>query len=223
MIFKIIILGAGDHGRVVYDILESEKRHFQVEGYIDLLDNKEIWGHLHAGKPVFGGPDKLEGIFASGIQYAAVAIGDNSIRRKYFEEAEKFGFNIASAVHPQAAVSKNAYVGRGACICAGAAINIGAYLGRGVIVNTGATIDHDCRLGDFAQIAPGVHMAGNITVGDDTFIGTGAIITHPHGGSLAIGKSVTIAAGALVMDDVPDGALVAGPPARKKRALKRKK
>jgi UDP-perosamine 4-acetyltransferase len=225
MDIRVVVLGAGDHGRVVFDILESEKRHFMVEGFIDLLHNTEIWGTTLASKPVFGGPDELPGLFRKGIEEAAVAIGDNALRRKYSREVERLGFQLVPVIHPKAAVSKTAYVGRGACICAGSVISIGARLGEGVIVNTGATIDHDCTLGDFVHVAPGAHLAGHVTVGDDAFIGMGAIIAHPHGQGITIGKGATVAAGSLVLKDVPDGATVAGSPAkrvRKRRTTKKK-
>ena len=49
-----------------------------------------------------------------------------------------------------------------------------------------------------------------ITIGDDCYIGTGVTILGP----LTIGNNVSIAAGAVVLSDVPDNAVVAGVPAK---------
>lgn len=49
-----------------------------------------------------------------------------------------------------------------------------------------------------------------IRIGNDCFIGAGTIILGP----IIIGNNVTIAAGAVVNQDVPDNAVVAGVPAK---------
>lgn len=56
---------------------------------------------------------------------------------------------------------------------------------------------------------PGI-PAPNIFIGDDCYIGTGATILGP----VKIGNNVTIAAGAVVVKDIPDNCIVAGNPAR---------
>lgn len=50
----------------------------------------------------------------------------------------------------------------------------------------------------------------DIHIGDNCYIGTGAIILGP----VTIGNNVTIGAGAVVTHDVPDNAVVAGVPAK---------
>jgi len=51
---------------------------------------------------------------------------------------------------------------------------------------------------------------GDITVADDVWIGYGAVILE----NVSIGRGAVVAAGAVVRDDVPDYAIVAGVPAR---------
>lgn len=50
----------------------------------------------------------------------------------------------------------------------------------------------------------------SINIGEDCYIGTGATILGP----VTIGNNVTIAAGAVVLNDVPDNAVVGGVPAK---------
>ena len=50
----------------------------------------------------------------------------------------------------------------------------------------------------------------DINVGDNCYVGTGAIIIGP----VTIGNNVTIGASALVNKDIPDNAIVAGNPAK---------
>ena len=49
-----------------------------------------------------------------------------------------------------------------------------------------------------------------ISIGDDVWIGTGVIVLP----GVRIGNGAVVAAGSVVRSDVPDGALVAGNPAR---------
>lgn len=57
------------------------------------------------------------------------------------------------------------------------------------------------------RIAP---IRGRIVINDDAWIGTGAIILP----NVTIGRAAIVGAGAVVTRDVPDGAVVAGVPAR---------
>lgn len=60
----------------------------------------------------------------------------------------------------------------------------------------------------FGKKKPGI-SAPSILVGDNCYIGTGSTILGP----VTIGNNVTIAAGSVVIHDIPDNCLVAGNPA----------
>jgi len=53
-------------------------------------------------------------------------------------------------------------------------------------------------------------LAGNVEVGEGTHVGIGASVIQ----GVKIGKWATIGAGAVVIKDVPDFAVVVGSPAR---------
>ena len=59
-------------------------------------------------------------------------------------------------------------------------------------------------------LAPGAKVNGNVTIGDDVYIGAGAIIRQ----GLTIGRGAVVGMGAVVTRDVPPGVTVVGNPAR---------
>lgn len=76
----------------------------------------------------------------------------------------------------------------------------------------------DAKIGTNCEILPLVLIGKKrpdlkewqITIGDNCYISTGVTILGP----VEIGNDVTIAAGAVVIDDVPDKCIVAGVPAK---------
>ena len=79
------------------------------------------------------------------------------------KEAEAFR-PYGIAIHPTAYTS-DAQIGPGTVIMAGVIIQPGCRIGKHVILNTGCQLDHDCVIEDFAHIAPGAVLCGNVHVG----------------------------------------------------------
>jgi serine O-acetyltransferase len=95
------------------------------------------------------------------------------------------------------------------------------HLGEGVcFVHTlGTVIGGDARLGARVRVLGGVTIGtakdnGYPVIGDDVVIGAGARILGP----VTIGRGATIGANAVVLTDVPAGALAVGVPAVVRRA-----
>lgn len=199
---KVVIFGAGGHGKVILDILLESR--INVAGFID--DNPASHGTKILGYPVLGGWPYLVKNKKLGL---VVGIGNNKIRRKIFEKAVRERITVVNAVHPKAVVSRFTKLGEGVVIMAGAVINPGAVLENGVVVNTGASVDHDCHLEEFSHIWPGANLAGTVRVGADAYVGTGASVIQ----NITIGKNAIVGAGAAVVRNVPEHVIVVGVPA----------
>jgi serine O-acetyltransferase len=87
----------------------------------------------------------------------------------------------------------------------------------------GVVIHGSTRIGDWAQIWQYATIATNddkvnrdvgVRIGRGAVIGAHAIVMCPRGRTLTIGDHAVIAAGAIVVDDVPAGALVLPEPSR---------
>lgn len=113
-------------------------------------------------------------------------------------------------------VGDHVQIARGACLLA---VEAGLTIGNKVLIAPNVTIvtgDHPIDLRgrfiyDIAVKSPGEDLP--VVIEDDVWIGTGAIILK----GVTVGRGAVVAAGALVLDDVPPYAIVAGVPAKVRR------
>lgn len=203
----VLIVGAGGHGKVVLDILRESGKHTPV-GFIDA--DATLAGTSIGGLSVFGPANQLPKLRAKKIGGAIIAIGDNHARLSYAKMLAEQGFDLVSAIHPAASVSRSAILGRNLVIAANAVLCAEAKVGDSTIINTAAVIDHECEIGVAAHICPTAALAGRVRVGQGAFVGIGAKVIP----CVTIGNHAIVGAGAVVISDVPDQSTVVGIPAR---------
>ena len=79
-----------------------------------------------------------------------------------------------------------------------------------MICNLASTIAHDCVIKDYVTIYSGVHIAGNVILGECVSVGIGTNIIQ----GLSIGDNTFIGAGAVVVKDLPANCTAVGIPAK---------
>ncbi len=102
----------------------------------------------------------------------------------------------------------------------GVEIHPGATIGRGLLIDhgMGVVIGETAVVGDNCTIYQGVTLGGtgkdtgkrHPTIGNNVMIGSGAKVLGPF----SVGDNAKIAAGAVVLDTVPENATAVGVPAR---------
>ena len=125
---------------------------------------------------------------------------------------------IQARIEPGAIIREKVEIGEGAVIMMGAILNIGAVVGKGTMIDMGTVLGGRAMVGDRCHIGAGTVLAGvvepasatPVVVEDDVVIGANAVVIE----GVRIGAGAVVAAGAVVIDDVPPGAVVAGSPAR---------
>lgn len=199
----IIIIGAGGHAKVCIEILRGMGERVAV------CVGEATSGSHCLDVPVVPGNEHLERLRGEGYYRAFVAIGANAVRARLIRLVREHGFELVNAISPHAVVSPSVRLGAGIAIMAGAVVNAETVLDDGVIVNTGATVDHDGRIGRCAHIAPQCALAGNVTVGEEAFLGIG---TRAIPG-IVVGARATVGAGAVLIRAVEPDTKVVGVPA----------
>jgi sugar O-acyltransferase (sialic acid O-acetyltransferase NeuD family) len=201
----MILIGYSGHSFVVYGILHAAGK--KVIGYCDTVE-KEFNPFNLAYYGTENADVSLKALIQSGF---FIAVGDNLIRKKIYDNLQLKNLTPVNAIHPSALIDPSAFIAAGGImIAANVTINPLASIGTGSICNTGCIIEHECIIGEFAHIGPGAVLCGNVKIGDGTFVGANAVIKQ----GITVGKNAIIGAGAVVVKDVPDDITVIGVPAK---------
>ena len=207
---KIVIIGAGQHARVVlYNIEEQNK--YEVIGYLDSDDNRI--GNIFEGKKILGNYQKenlKEFSKKIGTNKFFIGFGNMKYRKKVFDYFIDNGWEAVNIIHPNAVVSKNARLGKGILRECGCLITPNPVIGDNVVVNTGSQVNHDNIIENNVYIASGVILSGGIKIGENTLLDDGVIVTL----GCSVGKNSLIGAGAVVTKDIPDEVVAYGSPCK---------
>ena len=186
---KLIIVGAGGHGKVVYDVAESMGVFSEIY-FLD--DDRLLLGDFYKSKVI--GSSREVNRYLNDYGFI-VAIGDNAIREKILLELKSIDATIEVLVHSKALISSTVNIGVGTVVMPNVIINADSKIGRGVILNTASVVEHDCRVGDFCHISPNATICGIVNIGKNSWVGAGATVIN----NLNICDEVTIVAGSVVL------------------------
>lgn len=198
----LIIFGAGGHAKSIYDIIkkkkiiffDEKKKFFKVGNKTFKVKSNHHSFKLHEKKKY----------------NVIIAIGNNKIRKLYYELFKKKKFKFTTLFHPKSYFAFGSSMGEGSVAMQGSFVNTDSIIGDNCIINSNASIDHDCEIGDHTHICPGVTIAGNVKIGKNCWIGLGTKIIQ----NCVIGNNVFVAAGSLVTQNIKSNSFVKGAPAK---------
>ena len=168
--------------------------------------DKIVFGQWNELKPILeANKDKIEDI-----------VIENDCRNSAIPMLDKKDIN--ARIEPGAIIREQVEIGDSAVIMMGAVINIGAVIGEGTMIDMGAVLGGRATVGKHCHIGAGAVLAGVIEpasatpviIEDNVLVGANAVVVE----GVHVGKIAVVAAGAVVLEDVPDNAVVAGMPAR---------
>ena len=207
---KVVIIGAGDHGRGALEILREASRRgprVDVIGFLD--DAPQKHGASIADVPVLGGIDWIRSSREPDVHYV-IAVADTRAKAQIARRLDQQALTFVAAIHPSVILAGGVRVEPGTILNAGVVVAYDTLICAHSTVNLNATVGHDCILGRFSTVAPGANIAGHVQLGEGCDVGMNATVAA----GLTIGEWSSIALGSVVMRDIAAGQRVFGNPAR---------
>ena len=158
---KIVIIGAGGHGRVICDAILAENK-YELLGFVD--DALPVGTHILNGFKVIESQKNMQQLKGKS-DYFVVGIGSNNVRERLYNLAIVL-FDAAVVIHPKSLVTSVASIGPGSVILANAVVNTASVIGTNSIVNIGVIVDHDCIIGDHVHLQIGSMIGSSSIVGN---------------------------------------------------------
>ncbi|MCS7165182.1 MAG: NeuD/PglB/VioB family sugar acetyltransferase [Candidatus Calescibacterium sp.] len=203
---KIIILGGGDHSKVIQNIITRDYPELKICGYIDKQNRNLQIEYL--------GTEEDMTKFSPQEYSLVMAIGQLDIgmqRKRLVERILSMGFSFLKIISKKSTISSSSKIGLGTVVLDHVVINVNAIIGGFCIINTGAIVEHDCIIGDFVHLAPRATLSGGVKIGNHCFIGAGSVFKH----YVSICDNVIVGAGGVVVKDISLPGTYVGVPVRK--------
>lgn len=168
---RLLIVGAGGHGRCCLDIARS----MHCFDTIAFLDDKNIGSSVNGCKII----DSISNMNKQFPLYenVVIAIGHNETRKKLSELAKNIGFNLINLVSPNSFISPFSSIGEGCVIFPFACIEANASIGNGCIIASNTTINHDAKIKDFVLVYSNTVIRPNTVIHDLVRIGSGCVVS----------------------------------------------
>ena len=165
---KLLIIGAGGHGKCCYDIA-LRMNTFETIDFID-ENETEVFN-----KKVIGKSYDLKRL-RDDYDYAFVGIGNNQVRFKIFKEVKALGYKIPTLTDPSAFVSQFSCIDEGSVIFPHCVIEATAKIGKGCIVSSLSVVHHDSTIEDYSLVYSNCAIRPYAKVESFTTIHSGSVV-----------------------------------------------
>lgn len=162
--------------------------------------------------------DEFSERFAPGEIAVYSAIGysaRNRKRRVVVDWFDNHGYDLFTFIDSSVRRRQGVEIGPHAFVFENNVIQPNVRIGRNAVLWSGNHIGHDSTVGEDAFISSHVVISGNCVIGDGVFLGVNATLRD----GVTVGNGAVVGAGALVLEDVPENAVIAesGTPNRRQR------
>ena len=191
-----IVIGTGGHSRAVISLLKKQKNYI-INSLIEISSNINLEERV-LDCPVIGGIEYLENLLKDKSYCYFIAVGDNSIRKKFFDYLTQHQANLPNLYDPYCFVDKDIKLGNGNIFLHNSFVGPSVSLGSNNIFNTGSVMEHDSIIGSHCHLAPNSVVCGNSSIADLCSMGANSTIIE----KISISSNVCIGAGSTVVKSI---------------------
>lgn len=205
----LYILGAGSFARELESwlgMVPPTKRSWALCGQLEEQFGLEAGADMPRRLPIVG--DWSD--FSFGPNDLVVPGVSNPLLKKKMWDCLHEKVEFLTFVSPYATIGEFNELGAGTVICPGVVITTNVRMGHCVTVNNSTNIGHDVVIGAYSSIMGRSSIAGRCKLDNSVFVGAGVTVIP----SIALGAESKIAAGSVVLKDVPARGSAFGNPAR---------
>lgn len=204
-----IIIGCGKYGEVYFAYLRESG--IKIVGFLD--DDPQYEGTTICGVPVLGKIAELPRIKDEhNVTSVYCPLGNNKLRVKFLDFARELGLETPNYIHPSVVIAPEVKIApQGVYILQSTQIMPFVKIDKDVMISIGANIIHHTYLEQGVFVSNGVNLGASLIAKKYAYIGMGSTVMT---GVKELGEDCLIGAGAVVIRNVPDGAVMAGVPAK---------
>jgi sugar O-acyltransferase (sialic acid O-acetyltransferase NeuD family) len=204
----LYIYCAGGFGKEIMDVARRRNEVSHQWGDVHFIDDVIVEKERYGARVL-----KFDEMIQAGlINDAAIVIanGEPKARNILCQKVQEAGGRLDQLVDSSSIITKSARLEAGVVITPLCSVSSDAYLEMNSCVNTMSIIGHDVHIGKNTVISSMVNIGGGCVVGHDSYIGMGALIKE----GVKIGSHAIVGMGSVVYQDIPDGVIALGNPAR---------
>lgn len=201
---EIVVFGAGQIGELAAFYFDHDSE-YQVVGFC--VDQAYLKEDVFAGRPVVCFEDVAEAFppdrygFFVAVSYAKL----NQLRAERVAAARQKGYRLASYLSSRATTFAGFELKENCFILEDNTIQPFARIGENVTLWSGNHIGHHSVIENDVFLASHVVVSGGVTIGQGSFVGVNVTV-RDH---VTIGRQCVLGAGALILENQPDYAVVA--------------
>ncbi|MCT4634000.1 MAG: 2,3,4,5-tetrahydropyridine-2,6-dicarboxylate N-acetyltransferase [Firmicutes bacterium] len=203
--------------KYIKEVTKSTPVKVFIKGNLDGIEKEEFkyFGNNETGT-IFGEFDVVEKYLEENKDKIEDFVMENDRRNSAIPMLDLKKIN--SRIEPGAVIRDRVHIGSNCVIMMGAVINIGSEINDGTMIDMNAVLGARATVGKNCHVGAGAVLAGvleppsatPVILEDNVLVGANAVVLE----GVRIGEGAVVAAGAIVTEDVPAKAVVAGSPAK---------
>lgn len=214
---SLFIYCAGGFGREMMDVARrynaAHGRWQTIDFIDDICDAEERYGAR-----VFRLEAVCERLAQTGGEII-IASGEPAGRASLRQRLAAQSMTLGTLVDASSLLVDSAAISPGLIVAPLCSISSDARIETNVAINTMSIVGHDVFIDEDSVISSMVNIGGKSRIGKRSYIGMGTLIKE----GVTIGDDVIVGMGSVVYNDIPDGVIALGNPARPMRPNTEKK